>query len=647
MERPAPFIPLIGLVACMVVVAVLAGTTVRLFSDQASVAILAQVEAAASRAEAAQAVAETAAAAGVDLPRALRGYGATGDGSVDDSAAVTAALASGRTINGGGLTYKVHSKPVSFAKVRDAAFKVGNVIFPTRDYLRTDTSKVTNGFLYTAWAQDKAYKIGNQLRVWVNEKESHLDGTGRIVGYASDDGGATWSTGEYLDARASGRTLWSAGFDGVSEYLFVRIPAGENDVPPYTYQMWKRALGVGASQNYNGAWTKTNITFPVPSGFTGQPVMVHSFTVGHSRSILVGASYGQGAAVMRSTDGGDTWKSATLGIGSSFEEPTVRYISTSGLYVGFMRNGAGGEPRYWVSADNLATIQYYTAPAGYFGGGAMSSSSLSFDIDPETGRIHGTIAYRNGVIEGVGTDEQVSAFYITGPAIVSGSFWAAPTTKLYSIGQLSRRESGGASALSQGSVIVAGDKVHLFYGVEERTGATAGFGKGNRIANIYQTIIFLNDRGSMFDVSSDLAGNRVAPNPLRKASGIDAFVIPFNDANGLGPTLVSGRPNFARHVSTLIIEDGVLSLTGSRAGLYFIDTEGGAASDSLDTIADADAFEGDAIVLKTVSSSRRVTIKNGVGNINSGADRELSNGNNQIMLMYFGGSWIPFQNADK
>ncbi|RVN85099.1 hypothetical protein [Sinorhizobium meliloti] len=664
-----------GLVAGMIVMGIVAGATFRLISDQSSAALLAQVEAAATRAEAAQAAAE-AAAASVDLPpvapnrmlvdnaagtaresktfgeiadlldvnRSFASFGAVGDGSILDDAAISSALTSGKVIDGRGLVYKVSAKPSSFLNIRNAAFKVGNVIYPSREYMRTDTAKITNGFLYTAWAQDKAYRVGTQLRVWVNEKESHPDGTGRIALYFSDDKGATWSFGQYLSAKATGQTLWSAGFDGTDEYLFVRVPSGTTDVPPYTYTMWKRALGAAGSENYNGTWTKTNITFPVPSGFTGQPVMVHSFTVGHSNSIVVGASYGEGAAVMRSTDGGVNWTETILGTGSDFEEPTVRYHATSGLYVGFIRNGGSGEPRYWRSTDNLATAGYFSAATGYFGGGVNSDSCVSFDID-EDGYIHATTAYRNGVIEDEGTDERVSAFYLRGP-VTSGNFWTDANTQVFNIAQLPRREQGGASALSQGSVIVDEDRVHLFYGMEERTGVTGGLGKGNRVANIYQTVIYRDDRGTMFDDRADMAVNRAGHNQLRKLAGIDAFVLPFNDASNWGPTIVSGRPNYARHTSTLTIASGVLTLTGTRAGLYVIDTEGAAAADDLDTITDADAFDGDTIVLKTSSSNRDVTIKNGTGNINAGADRVLNSGSDQIMLMYFGGTWYAFPYAD-
>ncbi|MQU91741.1 endosialidase catalytic beta-propeller domain-containing protein [Sinorhizobium meliloti] len=573
---------------------------------------------------------------------ALTYYGAVGDGVTDDSAAVTAALATGRIVDGAGRIYKVGSKPASFLHIRNAAFKVGNVIFPSRDFLRTDTAKITNGFLYTAWAQDKCYRARNEIRVWVNEKESHGDGTGRIALYCSDDGGSTFSFGEYLNAKASGQTLWSAGFDGTNEYLFVRVPSGSTDVPPYTYTLWKRTLGTSDTSNYNGPWTKTNITFPTPAGFTGQPVMVHSFTVGHAGSIVVGASYGEGAVAMRSTDGGINWTAHILGTGSSFEEPTIRYDAASGVYVGFMRNGGGGNPRYWVSTDNLATIPlFWTAGSGFFGPNALSSATVSFDI--KDGMIHAVTAYRNGVLEGLGTDERASAFYLRGP-ITTSSFW--DQVEAFNLGQLPRREPGGASALGQGSVVVDEDKVHLFYGMEERTGVSGGTGKGNRVANIYQTVIFLDDLGTMFDPRTDLVANRTSNSQLRKIAGIDAFMFPFNDANNWGPTLVSGRPNFVRHVSTLSIAGGVLTLTGTRSGLYVIDTEGAAATDDLDTIADADVFDGDTIVLKTSSSSRDVTIKNGTGNINAGADRVLNSGSDQIMLMYFGGTWYAFPYAD-
>ncbi|WP_172751207.1 hypothetical protein [Ensifer sp. LCM 4579] len=581
------------------------------------------------------------------VARTFLEYGAVGDGATDDSAAVTAALASGYYLEGLGRTYNVSAAPTDFTKIRRAAFKVGAVRHVSRDFLRTDTAKITDGLIYTAWAEDKAYLIGDQIRVWVNEKESHADGTARILLYFSDDGGASFSPGEYLDPAASGRTLWAGGFDPSTntEYLFVRVPSGSTDVPPYTYEVWKRTVTLGAATaEYNGAWTVTAVTFPTPAGFTGQPVMVISFTVGHSGSIVVGGSYGEGAAVHRSTDGGATWTSFIVGAGASYEEPTVKYDATTQRYYGFARNGsAGANPRFWHSGVNdLSTISVYTAPAGTFGPNGMYASPVPFQI--KDGRIHAFGSYRTGTHEGAAEDRLTSAFYMDMP-VVAGNVWTQATTKIYRLGTLPHREgAGAASAVGVGSVVIMDDKVHMFYGMEERTGTTAGL---NRIANIYQTVVFLTDRGSMFDFRSDLTARR-AFGPIRKMPGArNGFAIYNQDGSGDLMSLISGRPNFAVRSASVAIATGVATLSSlGRYGHYFIDTEGGAATDDLDTITDTDARRGDVIILSTFSSARDVVVKNGTGNIVCGADRTLSHANDRIGLQFNGTSWVMLYFAD-
>lgn len=569
-------------------------------------------------------------------------YNAAADGSTDDTVAIEAAEADGRIVDGRGLVYAVTAAPEDFSRFRNAAFKVGSVTHMTRDFLRTDTAKITDGMLYTAWAEDKAYLVGDQLRVWANEKESHTDGTARIVLYTSDDGGASWAPGEYLALEASGRTLWCAGFDDSTEteYLLVRVPSGSTDVAPYTYERWYRTVDLGSTADYNGAWTSAATTFPVPTGFTGQPVMVISFTKGHSSSIVVGASYAEGAAVMRSTDSGANWTGYILATGTDYEEPSVKYDATTQRYYGFMRNGSAANPYYWYSAvDDLSTITTHIAPSGTFGTNAMGDSNVPLAI--RSGRIYAFGSYRSGTLEGVASDETTSAFYMDMP-VTAGNIWTQASTKIYRLGTLPHRETGGSSAVGVGSVVIHEDKVHLFYGMEERTGTTAGL---NRVANLYQTVVYLEDRGSMFDFRADMVTNRSA-GPLRKMPGGNkGFVAYLGDESGDYPAIFSGRPNFSIKTGKVTIASGVATLSG-RFGHYFVDTEASAASDDLDTITDTDVQKGDVIILSAFSSSRTVVVKHGTGNITCGSDRTLDNAADRICLQYNGTSWFLLYFAD-
>lgn len=563
----------------------------------------------------------------------------TANAAAVNDAAIADMLANVNTqkrIDGNRQTYTVTALP-DMTRFKHIAFKVGSIIYTSRDFWRgVTTSKISNGMLYTAWAQDSAYPIENQIRVWGMEKESHTDGTERIVLFASDDNGSSFAAGEYLTPEADGRSVWSAGLWGNDEILIVRVGAGGLDVAPFTYEKWHRTFNFGAgTSDYNKPWTVTPITFPVPAGFTGQPSMVHSWAIGHSNSIVVGAHWGAGAAVFRSTDGGVTWTDHVLAVGTANEEPTVKYDAATQRYYGFLRNGSsGGNPKYWVSGVNdlsSASISVYTAPAGTFGALGMQASPIPFQI--VNGRIHAFGSYRSGTFEGV-TDELTSAFYMDLP-LSTGNVWADATTKIYRLGTIAHREVGGASACGVGSVVYLDDKIHLYYGMEERTGTTNGF---NRIANLYQTVIPLEERTGIYDFRDTLADNRASGSPLRKLPENAGWSVYTDDAAGNSPARVGGCPNFARYASTLTIAAGVLTIT-SKHGYYVIDTEGAAATDDLDKISVAGRLIGDCIVLQTASAARDVTVKhNSVAGVegsiwlNGQTDKLLSSGVDNIIL---------------
>jgi len=578
------------------------------------------------------------------VPRSILEFGAVGDGVTNDTTAVTAALASGFVIDGAGRTYLVNSKPDSFRNIRNAEFKVGYVRYPTKDFLRWSIAKITNTLQYNAWPQDSCYKVDDQLRVWTNEKQSHADGTGRVVLQICDDNGTSWPISEYLDERAGGVTVWSATFlkSSRTECVIPRVPAGLTDIDPYTYQLRYRTIGTAGTQDYNGPFTIKNITFPVPTGFSGQPIMVHSACEGHDGSLVLGASYAEGAAIMRTPDLGDTWTYLILGASTTFEEPTVRYIPSLDLYTGFIRNGGTGQPRQWRSTDRLATVGYYTAPSDYFNGGNMSDACVPFDVDDED-VIHAFVGYRNGVVEGHGTDERASCFYLSGPAVTT-DWWKAPTTKVRHIGMFPRREPGGASALSQGSVICDGKRVHFFQGFEQRTGTFGGYGVGNRVSDIMQITIHREDYGGLYDTRTDLMDDRSNKSPFRKIAGLDAFTIPTIDTGGRSPPIFSGRVNHQRYNSAILISGGVLTLPG-RFGYYFVDTEAAASLDDVDSIVTPDMRDGDEFTLLIATGSRAVNYK--AAALGAGSDILMNHASDILTLIVTNSTAIRVKSFSK
>lgn len=96
-----------------------------------------------------------------------------------------------------------------------------------------------------------------------------------------------------------------------------------------------------------------------------------------------------------------------------------------------------------------------------------------------------------------------------------------------------------------------------------------------------------------------------------------------------------GKLNFD-DATTLAVSSGVITITQS---YHYVDTEGGAASDDLDTINGGTA--GDILYLRAADSSRTVVIKHGAGNIvtPNGNDYNLDNTDKVVVLIFDGTSW--------
>jgi hypothetical protein len=366
--------------------------------------------------------------------------------------------------------------------------------------------------------------VNNQIRVWANYNDSHADPDGRAVLFVSDDGGISYQEGEILDITANGLKVWSAGVDSANEYVF-----GTDGTSHY---MYKRALPTTGSNSY-ASFTKTVITVPTPDVSWTTPVLfLHSFAFNGTNTIVCGATSGDGAWVVKSTDSGVTWTAHALQKASDAEEPTVKWDSVSNRWCGFLRAGTtGNNPQFWIANASFSSVNLYRAPAGYFGTNGMSDSPVPFIID--NGIIHAFGSYRDGTLEGNVNDLSPSAFYIKATLANGDNIWNHAT--VYRLGSLWHLENGGSSGCGVGSVVKYYDKIFLFYGNEERSGDFPATGSTtvpiDRVVNIYQTVIFTKRNSGVIDQRSRLVSDRSANNPLMR----------IGSENGLGWKAKEGK----------------------------------------------------------------------------------------------------------
>lgn len=125
---------------------------------------------------------------------------------------------------------------------------------------------------------------------------------------------------------------------------------------------------------------------------------------------------------------------------------------------------------------------------------------------------------------------------------------------------------------------------------------------------------------------SSIRRNRITSAAPISRSGSDALLI-FED------NLTTNAMGFT--IRELTISAGVIT---AWADWHWVDTEGDAATDDLDTI--NGGFEGRIIRLRAANSGRTVVLKDGTGNLRLGGDRALDNAEDCITLQFSGGVWV-------
>ena len=89
-----------------------------------------------------------------------------------------------------------------------------------------------------------------------------------------------------------------------------------------------------------------------------------------------------------------------------------------------------------------------------------------------------------------------------------------------------------------------------------------------------------------------------------------------------------------RDAGELTISGGMVTVTGS---YHRVDTEGGAASDDLDTINGGTA--GDLLIVRAEDNARTVVCKDGAGNLQLAGDFSPDHINGWMLLQYDGANW--------
>lgn len=192
------------------------------------------------------------------------------------------------------------------------------------------------------------------------------------------------------------------------------------------------------------------------------------------------------------------------------------------------------------------------------------------------------------------------------------------------------REFGGDGIRINGEfvgTVIQGNTIH-------RDTAPAGYGV--RLMGTNKTRVVRNDFTNMVPVrlENDTEGVPVAPRNAVLADNVWDHTTAFL-SQAAGSQIVR-QNNIELGNSTLTIAAGVITVPAGVRGII-VDTEGAAATDDLDTISGGDT--NDLITLRTASSARDITFKDGTGNLALAGDFTADNIDDVLTLRYTGAVW--------
>ena len=149
-----------------------------------------------------------------------------------------------------------------------------------------------------------------------------------------------------------------------------------------------------------------------------------------------------------------------------------------------------------------------------------------------------------------------------------------------------------------------------------------------------------NTKSLIIRATTDDAGTVGTSDPtIYLRSRANANLATINDPNGL----VANTFFALERRAELTISSGSVTPTGS---FHFVDTEGDAATDDLDTIVDTGVVDGTLLLIRAASSSRTVVVKDGTGNLSLAGDFSLTHAQDCLLLEHFGTGYFEVSRSD-
>lgn len=620
----------------------------------------------------------------------VKDYGAVGDGVADDTAAIQAAINSGKTIiEGAGLTYKT-TVPISVPS---------NVML--QNFVFDMTSLPDSSALY--FGLQATGSIGSSLSLTANATGGF--GPNPSIALSSGDA-ATLSAGDLIYITSS--VDWSSGTKIGELAEVLSVSSGTVSLQsPLTYSYATTDSAVVRKITPAANITVRNCTATGPSAITGSPQL---------RSGFFGVLYGKNITVENcrisnfQRSGVEFRRAYQCWMRDCVVKNIINYYGCSifdaSCYVS-VTNNVFENCRHAVSCESSSTyggVNNYIAITGNH----CNGRDAALDCHPPADNV----IFANNVCRGEGKQTAPSGVFFQGRnAVISGNTingnlnngitvqpfvtaagYAGVVSVSGNVIDLQRaniattigvyyQASNQADCLPAKAVVISGNMISgtgsFGVYVQNTTNAISPASNvcigSNSINGFGWGIGFRTDANAGTITACSVTGNVIA-NPDASSSGI--LFRPNAAGNSISAVSVTGN-TFALGASSVAIEKlgsgsttgilidanvysgvttpidtdlrnyviaaGVITVTGDQRFVQ-VDTESAAASDDLDTVSGGQF--GQVVTFVATNAARTVVFKDGTGNLRLSGDFTADNSEDSVTCVFNGTNWIEIARSD-